>query len=75
MPSRRAVDNFAGQADAAAAGAEVLEPELSELELELELSDSVESDFVSDELDEPEDSELLDEPLDVLLAASRLSVR
>ena len=75
MPSRRAVDNFARQLDAAAAGAEVLEPELPELELELELSDLAESDFFSDELDEPADSELLAEPLDVLLADSRLSVR
>lgn len=61
---------FGAQLDAAAAGAEA-----PELELELELSDLPESDFVSDELEEPEDSELFDEPLDVLLADSRLSVR
>ena len=69
------MDNSATQLEAAAAGAEVVELELPEFELELELSDLPESDFFSDE---PEVSELLeepDEPLDVLLADSRLSVR
>lgn len=70
------VDNPAGQLDAAAAGAEVVE-------LELEPSDEVELDFSDDdELGDDEelvDSELLAEPLDELLAAvladSRLSLR
>lgn len=67
------MDNFAGQLDAAAAGAEV---ELPELELELELSDVLESDFFSDFSDVlDEDSELFAEPFVVLLADSRLSVR
>lgn len=72
------VDNPAGQLDAAAAGAELVE-----LELELEPSDEVELDFSDDdELGDDEelvDSELLAEPLDELLAAvladSRLSLR
>lgn len=70
------MDNFGGQLEAAAAGADELE--LLDDELELELSDFEESDFFSDELDELDeldDSELLDEPLDELFAASRLSVR
>lgn len=70
------VDNPAGQLDAAAAGAELVE-------LELEPSDEVELDFSDDdELGDDEelvDSELLAEPLDELLAAvladSRLSLR
>jgi hypothetical protein len=76
------VDNPAGQLDAAAAGAELDEPEL-ELEpfeeVELDFSDD---DFSDDELGEDGalvDSELLAEPLDELLAAvladSRLSLR
>jgi hypothetical protein len=64
------VDNSAGQLDAAAAGAELVE-------LELEPSDEVELDFSDDE--EPVDSELVAEPLADLLAElladSRLSVR
>jgi hypothetical protein len=60
------VDNSAGQLDAAAAGAELVE-------LELEPSDEVELDFSDDE--EPVDSELLAELLAALLADSRLSVR
>jgi hypothetical protein len=70
------VDNPAGQLDAAAAGAELVE-------LELEPSDEVELDFSDDdELGDDEelvDSELLAEPLDELLATvladSRLSLR
>ena len=73
MPSRRAVDNFGGQLEAAAAGADELEP--LDDELELELSDFGESDFFSVEVVELDESELFDEPLDELLAASRLSVR
>ena len=76
------VDNPAAQLDAAAAGAELDEPEL-ELEpfeeVELDFSDD---DFSDDELGEDGalvDSELLAEPLDELLAAvladSRLSLR
>ena len=64
------VDNSAGQLDAAAAGAELVE-------LELEPSDAVELDF--SDFEEPVDSELVAEPLAELLAAlladSRLSVR
>ena len=60
------MDNSAGQLDAAAAGAELVE-------LELEPSDEVELDFSDDE--EPVDSELLAELLAALLADSRLSVR
>jgi hypothetical protein len=70
------VDNPAGQLDAAAAGAELVE-------VELEPSDEVELDFSDD--DELVDSELLveselaAEPLDELLAEvlvdSRLSLR
>lgn len=75
MLLRRAVDNFAGQL-AAAAAAVVDELELLEEELELELSDLVESDFFSEVLDDEEDSdELFEEPLDELLEDSRLSVR
>jgi hypothetical protein len=63
------VDNPAGQLDAAAAGAELVELEsepLDEVELELDFSDD----------EELVDSELLVEPLDdELLAGSRLSVR
>jgi len=60
------VDNSAGQLDAAAAGAELVE-------LELEPSDEVELDF--SDFEEPVDSELVAEPLAELLADSRLSVR
>jgi hypothetical protein len=64
------VDNSAGQLDAAAAGAELVE-------LELEPSDEVELDF--SDFEEPVDSELVAEPLADLLAElladSRLSVR
>jgi hypothetical protein len=72
------VDNRAGQLDAAAAGAELVE-------LELEPSDDEELDFSDDE--ELVDSELPEEPLDELvdeapdelvdelLAGSRLSLR
>jgi hypothetical protein len=76
--------NRAGQLDAAAAGAELLEPELEPFdEVELDLSDDDFSDeFSDDELGDDEDvvdSELLAEPLDelfaVVLAASRLSLR
>ena len=74
MLLRRAVDNFAGQLAAAAAAVDELE--LLEEELELELSDLVESDFFSEVLDDEEDSdELFEEPLDELLGDSRLSVR
>jgi hypothetical protein len=63
------VDNAAGQLDAAAAGAELVE---------LEPSDELELDF-SDDDEELVDSELLVEPLDELLAEvladSRLSLR
>ena len=70
------MDNSAGQLDAAAAGAELVE-------LELESLDEVELDFSDDdELGDDEelvDSELLAEPLDELLATvladSRLSLR
>ena len=78
------VDNPAGQLDAAAAGAELDEPEL-ELEpfeeVELDFSDDFSDGFSDDELGDEElvDSELLAEPLDELLAevfaASRLSLR
>ena len=72
----RSAVNPAGQLDAAAAGAELVE-------LELEPSDEVELDFSDDdELGDDEelvDSELLAEPLDELLAEllapSRLSLR
>ena len=64
------MDNPAGQLEAAAAGAELVE-------LELEPLDEVELDFSDD--DELVDSELLAEPLVELLAEllldSRLSVR
>jgi hypothetical protein len=67
------VDNYAGQEAAAAA---VDELALLEEELELELSDLVESDFFSELLDDDDDSdELFEEPLDELLEDSRLSVR
>jgi hypothetical protein len=65
------VDNFATQLEAAAAGAEVVEPELEPLDEELDFSDD----------EELVDSELLPEPLEELdalaelLAESRLSVR
>jgi hypothetical protein len=78
---RRLWINPAGQLDAAAAGAELLEP-LDEVELdlsELDLSDDDFSDDFSDVEEELVDSELLEEPLDELLAEaladSRLSVR
>lgn len=74
MLSRRAVDNYAGQLEAAAAAVDELE--LPEEEMELELSDLVESDFFSEVLDDDKDSdELFEEPLDELLEDSRLSVR
>ena len=64
------MDNSAGQLEAAAAGAELVEVELEPL-------DEVELDFSDD--DELLDSELLAEPLVELLAElladSRLSVR
>jgi hypothetical protein len=64
------VDNSAGQLDAAAAGAELVE-------LELEPSEEDELDF--SDFEEPVDSELVAEPLAELLAElladSRLSVR
>jgi len=66
------VDNYADQLEAAAAAVDELE--LLEEELELELSDLVESDFFSEVLDEDSD-ELFEEPLDELLEDSRLSVR
>ena len=74
------VDNSAGQLDAAAAGAELVELELEPFdEVELDFSDD---DFSDDELGDDEelvDSELLAEPLDELLAElladSRLSLR
>jgi hypothetical protein len=56
------------QADAAAAGAAVVE-------LELDPLDEVELDFSVEEDDDPVDSVLADEPFDELLADSRLSVR
>jgi hypothetical protein len=68
------VDNPAGQLDAAAAGAELVELELSD-ELELDFSD----DDFSDDEEVLVDSELPAEPLDELLAEvladSRLSLR
>jgi hypothetical protein len=75
------VDNFARQLEAAAA--DVDELVLVDDELELELSDLVDSDFLSadgdelEESDEPDaaDSVLLEEPFEALLAASRLSLR
>jgi hypothetical protein len=78
LPRRGPVDNFGGQLEAAAAGAELVELELDPFDdVELDLSEDF-SDF-SDEDDELLDSELLEEPLDELLAellaASRLSVR
>ena len=75
------MDNPAGQLDAAAAGAELLEPALEPLDdVELDLSDD---DFSDDDFSDDDealaDSELLEEPLDELLAEaladSRLSVR
>jgi hypothetical protein len=75
------VDNPAGQLDAAAAGAELDEPELEpfeEVELDFSDDDFSDDDF-SDDDEELVDSELLAEPLDELLAAvladSRLSLR
>jgi hypothetical protein len=76
------VDKPRGQLDAAAAGAELLEPEvepLDDVELDLSDDDFSDGDF-SDVDEEPVDSELLlEEPLDELLAEaladSRLSVR
>jgi hypothetical protein len=73
------VDNFAGQLDAAAAGAELLELEPEPLDdEELDLSDDFSDDDFSDD-EALADSELLEEPLDELLADavadSRLSVR
>jgi hypothetical protein len=71
------VDNPAGQLEAAAAGAELVEVELSDV-LELDFSDEDCSDFSDDE-DELVDSEVPAEPLDELLAdvfdESRLSLR
>jgi hypothetical protein len=67
------VDNCADQLEAAAGAVEELE--LLEDELELELSDLVESDFFSELLDDEDSDEPFEEPLDVLLADSRLSVR
>jgi hypothetical protein len=69
--------NPGGQLDAAAAGAELLEP-LEEVELDLSDDDFSDDDF-SDDDEALADSELLEEPLDELLAEaladSRLSVR
>ena len=66
------VDNWWGQLDAAAAGAELVE-------LELEPFDEVELDFSDDDDDELLDSELpvdeVDELFAELLAVSRLSLR
>jgi hypothetical protein len=71
------VDNPAGQLDAAAAGAELVE-------LELEPLDELEVDFSDDDFSDGDDeelvvSELVAEPLDELFAAvladSRLSLR
>jgi len=62
------VDNFAGQLDAAAAGAELVEVVL-ELEPLLDFSDD-EEPLVSEPVAEP-----LDELFAELLAASRLSLR
>jgi hypothetical protein len=67
------VDNYAGQLEAAAAAVDELE--LLEEEMELELSDLVESDFFSEVLDDEDSDELFEEPLDELLEDSRLSVR
>jgi hypothetical protein len=67
------VDNYAGQLEAAAAAVDELE--LPEEEMELELSDLVESDFFSEVLDDEDSDELFEEPLDELLEDSRLSVR
>jgi hypothetical protein len=68
------VDNSEGQLEAAAAGAELVELELSD-ELELDFSD----DDFSDGEEEVVDSDVLAEPLDELLAevfdVSRLSLR
>jgi hypothetical protein len=71
------VDNPAGQLDAAAAGAELVELELEPLdELELDFSDD---DFSDGDDEELVVSELVAEPLDELFAAvladSRLSLR
>jgi hypothetical protein len=67
------VDNPAGQLDAAAAGAELVELELEPLdEVELDLSDDeelVDSELAASPLDE------LDEVFAEVLADSRLSVR
>jgi hypothetical protein len=76
------VDNPSGQLDAAAADAELAEPEL-ELEpfddVELDFSDDLSDDDESVDDEEAADSELLleplDEPLAVALADSRLSLR
>jgi hypothetical protein len=62
------VDNFGCQLDAAAAGAELVEPVL-------ESFDDAELDFSDEEEDTVADSELLAEPFVELLADSRLSVR
>jgi hypothetical protein len=72
------VDNPAGQLDAAAAGAELVELELEPLdEGELDFSDDDVDDEALDFSDDEElvDSELVGEPLDELLADSRLSLR
>ena len=67
------MDNCPDQLEAAAGAVEELE--LLEDELELELSDLVESDFFSELLDDEDSDEPFEEPLDVRLADSRLSVR
>ena len=67
------VDNPAGQLDAAAAGAELVELESLD-EVELDFSDDEEL-VDSEPLAEPLDSEPLAELLAELLADSRLSVR
>ena len=85
---RAPANNPADQLDAAAAGAEELEPEsLDEVELDFSDDDFSDDDFSDDDFsdddfsddEEPVDSEPAAEPLDELLAellaASRLSVR
>lgn len=68
------VDNPAGQLDAAAAGAEVVELELEPLEeVELDFSDGDDEELVDSEPAEPLD--VLAELAAELLADSRLSVR
>jgi hypothetical protein len=73
------VDNFGGQLDAAAAGAELVELELEPLE-ELdfsedgELEELVDSELPAEPFDELVD-ELPDELVDEALADSRLSLR